>query len=88
VKSTYQRLEAIASYTFEEDFVRRMGWSGKVIGRLRYAWENNSVENWQTDVMQTYMYAVTTSAGYMAWMAWNNPNYNVHRLGASIAFTW
>jgi MtrB/PioB family decaheme-associated outer membrane protein len=88
VKSTYQRLEAIASYTFEEDFVRRMGWSGKVIGRLRYAWENNSVENWQTDVMQTYMYAVTNSTGYMAWMAWNNPNYNVHRIGASIAFTW
>jgi MtrB/PioB family decaheme-associated outer membrane protein len=88
VTSTYQRLEAIASYTFDEDFVRQMGWTGKVIGRLRYAWENNSVQNWQTDVMQTYMYATTNVAGYMAWMAWNNPNYNVHRIGASIAFTW
>ena len=88
VQSAYQRLEAIASYTFDEDFVRRMGWNGKVIARLRYAWENNSVENWQTDVMQTYMYSVTNAAGYMTWMAWNNPNYNVHRVGASIAFTW
>jgi hypothetical protein len=88
VTSAYQRLEAIASYIFDEDFIRRMGWNGKVIGRLRYAWENNSVQNWQTDVMQTYMYSVTNVAGYMTWMAWNNPNYNVHRLGASLAFTW
>jgi MtrB/PioB family decaheme-associated outer membrane protein len=88
VQSAYQRLEAIASYTFDDDFVRRMGWNGKVIARLRYAWEHNSVDNWQTDVMQTYMYSVTNVAGYMTWMAWNNPNYNVHRLGASIAFRW
>jgi Putative outer membrane beta-barrel porin, MtrB/PioB len=88
VTSAYQRLEAIASYTFDEDFVRRMGWNGKVIGRLRYAWENNSVQNWQTDVMQTYMYSVTNVAGYMTWLAWNNPNYNVHRIGASLAFAW
>ena len=86
--SAYQRLEAIASYTFDEDFVRRMGWNGKVIGRLRYAWEKNSVENWQTDVMQTYMYSVTNVAGYMTWMAWDNPNYNVHRIGASLSFAW
>jgi len=88
VTTTFQRLEAIASYTFDEDFVRSMGWTGKVIGRLRYGWENNSVQNWQTDVMQTYMYATTQSASYMAWMAYNNPNYNVHRIGASLAFTW
>jgi MtrB/PioB family decaheme-associated outer membrane protein len=88
VTSAYQRLEAIASYAFDEDFVRRMGWNGKVIGRLRYAWENNSVQNWQTDVMQTYMYSVTNVAGYMTWMAWNNPNYNVHRIGASLSFAW
>ena len=88
VTSTYQRLEAMAKYTFDEDFVRRMGWNGKVSAQLRYAWENNRVQNWQTDVMQTYMYSATNVAGYMTWMAWNNPNYNVHRIGASIAFAW
>ena len=88
VTSANHRFDAMASYTFDEDFVRRMGWRGKVIGRLRYTWENNSVENWQTDVMQTYMYSVTNIAGYMTWLAWNNPNYNVQRLGASIALTW
>ncbi|MGB8398908.1 MtrB/PioB family decaheme-associated outer membrane protein [Bradyrhizobium sp.] len=88
VRSTHQRIEAMAAYTFDEDFVRMMGWNGKVVARLRYAWENNRVENWQTDVMQTYMYSVANFSGYMTWLAWNNPNYNVHRLGASIAFTW
>jgi MtrB/PioB family decaheme-associated outer membrane protein len=88
VSSSYQRLEAMAKYTFDGDFVRMMGWKGKVSARLRYAWENNRVTNWQTDVMQTYMYSVTNVAGYMTWMAWNNPNYNVHRIGASLAFAW
>jgi len=88
VRSAYQRLEAMAKYTFDEDVVRRMGWNGKVFARLRYVWEHNSVQNWQNDVMQTYMYSVTNVAGYMTWMAWDNPNYNVHRLGGSIAFAW
>jgi len=26
--------------------------------------------------------------GYMAWLAWNNPNYNVHLVGGSLAFNW
>jgi hypothetical protein len=78
----------MAKYTFDEYFVRRMGWEGRVIARLRYVWERNRVQNWQNDVMQTYMYAVTNVAGYMTWLAWDNPNYSVHRLGGSIAFTW
>lgn len=88
VRSAYQRLEAMAKYTFDEDLVRKMGWDGKVIARLRYAWESNRVQNWQNDIMQTYMYSVTNIAGYMAWMAWDNPNYSVHLLGGSIAFAW
>jgi Putative outer membrane beta-barrel porin, MtrB/PioB len=88
VNNTYQRLEAMAKYTFDDDFVRSMGWNGKVTARLRYAWENNRVANWQTDVMQTYMYSITSNAGYMTWLAWNNPNFNVHRIGASLSFAW
>src|SRR5262249_20584500 len=86
VHGSYQRLDAMAKYTFDDYWMRRMGWDGKVIARLRYAWERNSVQNWQNDVMQTYMFSVTNVAGYMTWMAWDNPNYNVHMLGASIAF--
>jgi MtrB/PioB family decaheme-associated outer membrane protein len=94
VRSLYQRLEAGAKYTFDEAFVHQMGWTGKVIARLRYVWERNNVQNWQNDEMLTYMYSSSNvvtglnSLGYMTWMAWNNPNYNVHLLGGSIAFAW
>jgi MtrB/PioB family decaheme-associated outer membrane protein len=89
VRSDYQRLEATAKYTFDDSWVRQMGWSGKMIARLRYAWERNRVVNWQTDVMQSYMYSsILTGVGYMTWMAWDNPNYNVHILGGSLTFAW
>ena len=39
VRSDLQRLEAWAKYTFDEAWVRQMGWSGKVIAKVRYAWE-------------------------------------------------
>jgi MtrB/PioB family decaheme-associated outer membrane protein len=89
VRTIFQRLEAMARYTFDDDFVRRMGWTGKVYARVRYAWERNSVMNWQNDSMQTYMYSSAfTAVGYMTWLAWNNPNYNVHVLGGSLSFAW
>jgi hypothetical protein len=88
VNSIYQRLEAMVKYTFDDDFVRRMGWNGKVMARMRYAWERNRVDNWQNDLMQTYMYSISNFTGYMAFLAFDNPNYSVHTLGGSVAFSW
>ena len=88
VRGSYQRLEAMAKYTFDEDLVRRLGWNGKVFARVRYVWERNSVENWQNDLMQTYMYSAVPFSSYMTWLAWDNPNYSVHMLGGSIGFAW
>src|SRR4029450_11527953 len=67
VRATFQRLEALAKYTFDQDLVRRMGWNGKVFARMRYAWERNSVQNWQNDMMQSYMYSLLNSSSYMTW---------------------
>jgi len=78
----------MAKYTFDEGLVRRLGWDGKVFARVRYVWERNSVENWQNDIMQTYMYSAVPFSSYMTWLAWDNPNYNVHMLGASLGFAW
>jgi MtrB/PioB family decaheme-associated outer membrane protein len=50
-KTTWQRIDALATYKFDEDLVRRMGWNGQVVGRMRYAWERNSVNDWQIDGM-------------------------------------
>jgi hypothetical protein len=34
------------------------------------------------------MQAIRRGCGYMTWMAWDNPNYNVHILGGSLTFAW
>jgi hypothetical protein len=88
VAATWQRVDATARYRFDPINVRRFGWKGDVYAKLYYAWERNSVTNWQNDLMQTYMYSVSSSTGYMTWLAFNNPNYNMHRLAASLAFSW
>ena len=88
VKTTFQRLEALLKYKFDENEVRQLGWKGTVTAKLRYAWERNSVANWQNDLMQNYMQATDPNAVYMVWLAGNNPNYNVHLIAASLAWTW
>jgi MtrB/PioB family decaheme-associated outer membrane protein len=88
VKTTFQRLESLLKYKFDENQARQLGWKGIVTAKLRYAWERNSVANWQIDSMQNYMQASDVNAGYMLWLAGNNPNYNVHLIAASLAWTW
>ena len=87
VTTWHQRLDAIAAYTFDKDMVARLGWNGKVKAKLHYAWERNAVEDWSMDTVAPYN--PTWSSGLaMTQMAWNNPNYNVHMLMASLAFSW
>jgi hypothetical protein len=89
VTSQFSRLDAQAKYYFDNDLVRRMGWDGKVTFTLRYAWERNIVHNLQNDMMNVYMYsAANTTVGYMSWLAYDNPNYNVHLIAASLGFKW
>jgi MtrB/PioB family decaheme-associated outer membrane protein len=97
MKDTFQRFEATAKYNIDEDFVRRMGWNGKVVAKLGYAYERNSVANWQLDDLMPYTggapycsnaAGTTFSCGFMLWLANDNPNYNVHQLVASLTFKW
>ena len=88
VKNTFQRLDAILRYKLDDNLVRQLGWKGNVTAKLRYAWERNSVANWQNDLMQNYMQPTDANTGYMVWLAGNNPNYNVQLMAASLAFTW
>ncbi len=90
VNTQFQRLDAVAKYYFDDDFVHRLGWNGKITATLRYAWERNSVGNWQNDEMQTYMFAsgVNTNLGYMTWLNYDNPNYNVQMIMGSIRLAW
>jgi MtrB/PioB family decaheme-associated outer membrane protein len=85
VKTWYQRLDAVATYTFDQAQVTALGWKGEVKAKLRYAWERNSVNNWQQDPLTPFG---NTGEPQVVYLAYDNPNYNVHMLAASLAFTW
>jgi MtrB/PioB family decaheme-associated outer membrane protein len=81
----FQRLDATAIYTFDKEQVAAMGWKGNVKAKLHYAWERNSEDNWANDPLTPL---TTNPASTNLWMGWNNPNYNVHMLMASIVASW
>ena len=90
---TFQRLDAILTYKMDPGFVRQMGWRGEALVKGRYAFERNSVDDWQINDMQPYMFVSPFSSGVggtqnMVWLAGNNPNYNVHLLGAALVLKW
>jgi MtrB/PioB family decaheme-associated outer membrane protein len=87
-KFVFQRFEALGTYKFSQEEMSRLGWKGELRAKLRYVWERNSVSNFQNDVLQPYMFSYIPATGYMTWMAFDNPNYNVHLLGASLAWSW
>ena len=91
VNATFQRVDVTGKYVVDRDFVTSLGLKGEVALKLRYAWERNSVTNWNNDTMQPYMYTALMNqpqAAYVQWLAGNNPNYNVHLLGGTVSFAW
>ena len=78
----------MAKYTFDKQSVRAMGFNGEAYAKLRYVWERNSVNNYDQDIMQAYMNPLINNTGFQTWMAYNNPNYNVHLIGASVGLKW
>ncbi len=90
MNTQFQRVDATAKYVVDRDFVTSLGLKGEVALKFRYAWERNSMTNWNTDTMQPYMYLVQTqnNNAYFQALAGNNPNYNVHLIGGSVGFAW
>lgn len=88
VTNVWERFDAVAKYRFDPDWVHSIGWRGDVYAKLMYAWERNSMANWQNDIMNTTMFNVSSGTGYMTWMAYDNPNYNVQMIAGSIGFGW
>ena len=83
-RTWFQRLDATAVYTFDKEQVAALGWKGKIKAKLHYAWERNTADNWANDPLTPY----TTIANSTLWLAWNNPNYNVHMLSVSMIASW
>jgi MtrB/PioB family decaheme-associated outer membrane protein len=88
VTGQWSRFEALAKYNFDKGWTKSMGFNGEAYAKLRYVWERNSVNNFDQDIMQAYMNPLISNTGFMTWMAFDNPNYNVHLLGASLGLRW
>ena len=85
----FQRLDAEAAYKFDKVLLAQLGWKGEVVAKLHYVWENNSVANWQNDPLAPYNTTPLLAGGTSAlFMAYDNPNYNVQMLLASLQFKW
>ena len=92
-RTTFQRLDALLTYRLDPGWVHQMGWKGEAQIKTRYAWERNSVNDWQINNMQPYMFVSPFSSGVggtqtMLWLAGDNPNYNVHLLAAALVLKW
>ena len=86
--TNFQRFDATATYKFDPDWVHQTGFKGDVLARLRFTWERNSVSNWQNDTLAPWTDIPGGFASTGIWMAWDNPNYNVYMLSASLVARW
>jgi MtrB/PioB family decaheme-associated outer membrane protein len=87
VVNNFQRIDAVYKHRFDPDWVRKAGFTGDVVAKLRYTWERNAVANWQ-DVNTPDVWFYDQGANRMISMAAVNPNYNVQMLVASLAVKW
>ena len=87
VINNFQRIDAVYKHRFDPDWVRKAGFTGDVVAKLRYTWERNAVANWQ-DVSTPDVWFYDQGANRMLSMAAINPNYNVQMLVASLAVKW
>ena len=87
VTTWFQRLDATATYKFDKTQIAQLGATGELKAKLHYAWERNSVSNWSNDPLAPYS-PVSAGSANSIWLAYDNPNYNVHLLMASLAYSW
>ena len=71
---------------FDKEQVAQLGWNGNIKANLHYTWERNAVDNWANDPLTAYTNLASQTGSL--WLAWNNPNYNVHMLSSSLIASW
>jgi MtrB/PioB family decaheme-associated outer membrane protein len=88
-KTTLNRVDVQSKYKLDPDWLRNVGFNGETYIKLRYLWENNDVTDWAADNWN-YQYLVNGDTGVNKnlFLGWNNPNYNVHLLMASVGVKW
>jgi MtrB/PioB family decaheme-associated outer membrane protein len=91
-KNTFQRYNVIGKYYVDPSVVRQMGWTGDVIVKLRYTWEQNENANWATDTLTPYVPTPDTTeltgASRSIFLAAFNPNYVAQLVALSVMVKW
>jgi Putative outer membrane beta-barrel porin, MtrB/PioB len=86
------RVDASAKYILDPTITAMCGWIGETFIRVRYLYEQNKVSNWQNDLVQVYLYAVTNSSTtglkQQIFMAGDNPNYTAQAIVATFGAKW
>ena len=81
----FQRLDLTATYTFDPIWINQWGMKATALkAKLRYTWERNGVNNWQNNPLAPFFPVLPASI----WMAYDNPNYNVQMVAASLMAAW
>jgi Putative outer membrane beta-barrel porin, MtrB/PioB len=84
----FQRLDATSTYKFDPIWVHQMGFNGDIKFKLRYTWERNAVNNWQNDSLAPFTPFLNSATSSFLWLAYDNPNYNVQTIAASLIASW
>jgi hypothetical protein len=85
----FQRLELTTTYNFDPSWVRQLGFAGALKAKLRYTWERNAVSNWQNDPLAAFNPASSpVNLPTSIFLAYDNPNYSVQMVAASLIATW
>ena len=74
----------------DKDFVTSLGLKGEVALKLRYAWERNSMTNWNNDTMQPYMYTALMNQPQAAYFKDGRQQSQLQRPPArgAVSFAW
>jgi len=87
----FSRFDATLSYKVDQSFANQLQLKDMVF-KLHWAYEKNSVTNWQADSASPYLYSVlnssTTAMRDMIFLAGNNPNYTAQLIALSAVVKW
>jgi MtrB/PioB family decaheme-associated outer membrane protein len=83
------RLDVQAKYKIDPTYMQQLGFKGETYVKLRWLWEKNEVSDWAASNWNyMYLFNGDTSQTKNIFLGWNNPNYNVQLLMASVGFKW
>jgi len=87
----FSRFDATLAYKVDQSFANQLQLKDMVF-KLHWAYEKNSVTNWQADSASPYLYSVlnssTTAMRDMIFLAGNNPNYTAQLIALSAVVKW